>query len=115
MRSVSLNGAVFIFLRRGEKLKENEGLSLNGYPDRRYVLWPRGCGWDVRLKVLQSDGVRWEPIAAEGFKDEASAWQAAWEHLKDNPTLGQRRNEPRGAVGLELPFRHPDIDNIFRL
>lgn len=35
MRVVSLNGAAFIFLQRGEKLKENEGLRHNKFPDRK--------------------------------------------------------------------------------
>lgn len=81
MRYVSINGAVFIFLQRGEKLKENEGLPLNGFPDRRYVLWPRGDYWDVREKVFHSVGLSWEPVANELFYDEDSAWEAAINHL----------------------------------
>ena len=81
MRYISINGAVFIFLQRGEKLKENEGLPLNGFPDRRYVLWPRGEYWDVREKVFHSGGLSWEPVANELFSDEDSAWQAAINHL----------------------------------
>ncbi|UYF56294.1 hypothetical protein M2R49_03685 [Citrobacter amalonaticus] len=80
MRYVSINGAVFIFLQRGEKLKENEGLPLNGFPDRRYVLWPRGDYWDVREKVFQFGGMSWEPIASEPFPDESAAWLTAYAH-----------------------------------
>jgi len=91
MRSVSINGAVFIFLQRGEKLKENEGLPPNGFPERRYVLWPRGDYWDVREKVFQSGGVSWEPIANKPFRDENAAWQAAYEH-------GMNRCERRDRI-----------------
>lgn len=48
MRKVSINGAVFIFMARREKLKVFDWLPSNGLPDSKYVLWPRGevgtCG-----------------------------------------------------------------------
>lgn len=80
MRYVSINGAVFIFLQRGEKLKENDGLTLNGFPDRRYVLWPRGECWDVRVKIFHSGKVSWEPISENLFITEEMAWQEAIGH-----------------------------------
>ena len=84
MRYISINGAVFIFLQRGEKLKENEGLPLNGFPDRRYVLWPRGDVWDVRLKVYKCGKISWEPIVKEYYLDEEMAWQGAYGHWTRN-------------------------------
>lgn len=80
MRYISINGAVFIFLQRGEKLKENEGLPLNGFPDRRYVLWPRGDYWDVREKVFSAKGMEWLPISESLFENEHDAWQSAYSH-----------------------------------
>lgn len=88
---VSLNGAAFIFLKRGEKLKENERLAHNKFPDRRYVLWPRGQVWDVRVKVHQFAEVSWEPIAESHFSSEEEAWQAAWNHLCDHPTESYKK------------------------
>lgn len=86
MRVISLNGAAFIFLQKGERLKENEGLAHNKFPDRRYVLWPRGDGWDVRVKLYHFGKASWEPVADSLFSDEDAAWQAAFVHLNDNPT-----------------------------
>lgn len=87
MRVVSLNGAAFIFLQKGERLKENEGLAHNKFPDRRYVLWPRGDGWDVRVKVYHLEKASWLPIAESLFPNEDDAWQAAFKHLSDYPIL----------------------------
>lgn len=85
MRVVSLNGAAFIFLQRGEKLKANEGLAHNKFPDCRYVLWPRIEGWDVRVKIYHQGKVSWETIAESLFSNEDEAWQAAYGHLNENP------------------------------
>lgn len=87
MRVVSLNGAAFIFMQRGEKLKENEGLAHNKFPDRRYVIWPRADGWDVRVKVYQCGKMSWEAIAEFLFFDEDEAWAASFNHLQDKPVL----------------------------
>ncbi|EDV9737541.1 hypothetical protein NGY92_001072 [Salmonella enterica] len=88
MRVASLNGAAFIFLQRGEKLKENEGLAHNKFPDRRFVIWPRADGWDVRVKVHQFGKVSWEAIAEFLFFDEDEAWQAAFDHHHKKPAMG---------------------------
>lgn len=92
MRVVSLNGAAFIFLQRGERLRENEGLVHNKFPDQRYVLWPRGQGWDVRVKVHQFAEVSWQPIAESHFASEEEAWQAAWKHMSDRPTVNYKND-----------------------
>ena len=62
MRKVSINGAVFIFMARGEKIKDSDWMPSNGLPDSKYVLWPRGEGWEAL------------------FADEPEAWQAAYSH-----------------------------------
>ena len=115
MRYISINGAVFIFLQRGEKLKENEGLPLNGYPDRRYILWPRTYGWDVCVKVITSGKVCWKPIKKDRLKDEVSAWQAAWIHLKQYPTLVDRYDENYGAVDKEFFFHQSEVNKLITI
>lgn len=82
MRIVSLNGAAFIFLQRSERLKENLRPPHNKFPDRRYILWPRSEGWDVRVKVNQFSKVVWKPIAEPLFCDIDAPWLAANEHLE---------------------------------
>lgn len=99
MRVVSLNGAAFIFLQRGERLKENEGLTHNKFPDRRYVLWPRGDGWDVRVKLYHLGKVNWEPVGESLFSNEDAAWQAAFEHLENHDVIWQ------GAESTGASFR----------
>ncbi len=44
MRKVSINSAVFIFMTKGEKLKDSDWLPSNGLPDSKYILWSRGKG-----------------------------------------------------------------------
>ncbi|MGK3227661.1 hypothetical protein ACCW94_21545 [Enterobacter soli] len=83
MRKVSINGAVFIFMARGEKLKDSDALPSNGTPDKKYVLWPRGEGWDVRSLLFGEKGIEWLPIAEHLFADESEAWQAAYGHWMD--------------------------------
>ncbi|AVE69854.1 hypothetical protein AM351_19605 [Citrobacter koseri] len=80
MRKVSINGAVFIFMARGEKLKDSDWLPSNGLPDSKYVLWPRGEGWDVRYLEFVTKGIDWLPIAENIFSSESEAWQAAYGH-----------------------------------
>ncbi|MGT1886874.1 hypothetical protein SPL85_13595 [Enterobacter hormaechei subsp. xiangfangensis] len=80
MRKVSINGAVFIFMARGEKLKDSDWMPSNGLPDSKYVLWPRGEGWDVRYSKFGSKGIEWWPIGETLFADEPEAWQAAYGH-----------------------------------
>lgn len=83
MRKVSINGAVFIFMARGEKLKDSDWLPSNSLPDSKYVLWPRGEGWDVRYLVFGTKGVEWLPIEEKIYSDESEAWQAAYGHWMD--------------------------------
>lgn len=83
MRKVSINGAVFIFMARGEKLKDSDWMPSNGLPDSKYVLWPRGEGWDVRYLVFGTKGVEWLPIEENSYSDESEAWQAAFGHWMD--------------------------------
>ncbi|EOA1911841.1 MULTISPECIES: hypothetical protein [Enterobacter] len=84
MGKISINGAVFIFMARGEKLKDSDVLSSNSLPDQKYVLWPRGEGWDVRYLVYGAKGIEWLPIAEQLFADEPEAWQAAYGHWMEN-------------------------------
>jgi len=83
MRKVSINGAVFIFMARGEKLKDCDWMPSNGLPDSKYVLWPRGEGWDVRYSEFGSKGIEWWPIGEALFADEPEAWQAAYSHCAE--------------------------------
>ncbi len=56
MRKVSINGAVFIFIAKSEKLKDSDWMPSNGLPDSKYVLWPRGEEYVVRYMVFGSKG-----------------------------------------------------------
>ncbi|WP_236316477.1 hypothetical protein [Enterobacter hormaechei] len=80
MGKISLNGAVFIFMARGEKLQDSDAFPSNGTPDQKYVLWPRGEGWDVRYLKFGSKGGEWMHIAENLFANEAEAWQGAYDH-----------------------------------
>lgn len=80
MRRITINGAVFMFMARGEKLTEADKLPRNGVPDGRYVIWPRGDQWDVRYLVVGSGGNEWWAIANHIFLNESAAWQAAFEY-----------------------------------
>lgn len=82
MRRITINGAVFMFMARGEKLTEADTLPRNGVPDGRYVIWPRGDQWDVRYLVIGSGRREWLPIAGQPFPDESTAWLAALGHNK---------------------------------
>lgn len=84
MRRITINGAVFMFMARGEKLTEADTLPRNGVPDGRYVLWPRGDQWDVRYLVVGSGGNEWRAIADQQFSNEECAWQAAFTHNSAN-------------------------------
>lgn len=92
MRVVSLNGPAFLFLQRGEKLQENEAQGHNKFPDRRCILWPRGNGWDVGVKVNHFGRVDWESIAEILFSDEDVAWRVAYENRSENPTVKEHQN-----------------------
>lgn len=80
MRRISINGAVFMFMARGEKLKDSDIYPSNGMPDQKYVLWPRGESWDVRYLEFSAKGIEWLPIAENLFADEPEAWQCAYGH-----------------------------------
>lgn len=43
-------------MTRGEKLEDSDWLSSNIQPDSKYVLCPRGEGWDVRYLVFSVEG-----------------------------------------------------------
>ncbi|MEZ6876763.1 hypothetical protein [Enterobacter sp. KBR-315C3_2022] len=98
MRKVSINGAVFIFMARGEKLKDSDWIPSNGTPDMKYVLWPRGEGWDVRYLKFGTKGVEWLPIQANIFFDESSAWQGAFGHWME---ICERMNSLLGLSGSD--------------
>lgn len=98
MRRIIINGAVFMFMARGEKLKKSDHFSCNKEPDDRYVLWPRGQGWDVRYLVFGSSGVEWLQIADNIFADEPEAWQAAFSHWMEICT---RRDKMMGNSGAD--------------
>ncbi|EPU9086094.1 hypothetical protein ACV0PS_003486 [Enterobacter hormaechei] len=99
MRKISINGAVFIFMARGEKLKDSDALPSNGTPDQKYVLWPRGEGWDVRYSEFGLKGIEWLQIGEALFGDEAEAWQAAYGHWVEICT---RRNKMMGNSSADL-------------
>lgn len=80
MRRVIINGAVFMFMARSEKLTEDDALPRNGVPDGRYVLWQRGYLWDVRYLAVGGGKRNWVTIADQLFSDESVAWQAAYGH-----------------------------------
>ncbi|AXW99127.2 hypothetical protein CWR40_004218 [Cronobacter sakazakii] len=80
MGRLAISGALFIFKKRGEKLEPWESETCNGWPDHRYVLWPRAEWWDVRYLKRTQEGKEWLPIAEKPFADESAAWLAAYSH-----------------------------------
>lgn len=80
MRRVSIWGALFMFMQRGEKLTESDQVCSNVWPDYKYVLWPRAEFWDVRFLTFKNGKSEWVPIADKPFADESTVWQAASEH-----------------------------------
>ncbi|WP_276642635.1 hypothetical protein [Siccibacter turicensis] len=83
MRRLSLNGALFMFMERGEKLTDDAIWNDRWGSGNRYVLWPRGEYWDVRFKQVKKTKLEWLPVADKLFANESEAWQAAyadWEH-----------------------------------
>jgi hypothetical protein len=89
MRRFSLNGALFMFMERGEKLTDDAIWNDRWGPGSRYVLWPRGEYWDVRFKHVKNNKLNWLPVADKPFKDEASAWQAAYAHWENQLASNQ--------------------------
>lgn len=80
MRRASINGALFLFMERGEKLTHDAIWNDRLGPDNRYVLWPRGEFWDVRFKYVKNNKLEWLPVADKPFANENEAWQAAYSH-----------------------------------
>lgn len=80
MRKASLNGATFIFMAIGEKLKDSDIWNNAHVLDNRYVLWPHGEFWDVRFMGTHGCSGKWVGIADQPFHDETSAWLSALEH-----------------------------------
>lgn len=80
MLRASINGALFLFMERAEKLTHDAIWNDRLGPGNRYVLWPRGEYWDVRFKQVKNNKLEWLPVAEKPFKDEASAWQADYGH-----------------------------------
>ena len=70
------------------KLKDSDYLPSTGTPDQKYVLWPRGEGWDVRYLEFGTRGIEWLPIAEQLFADEPEAWQAAYGHWMNKCKTG---------------------------
>ena len=80
MKAISINGAVFLFMARGEKLTHQAAGYRDHWPSQRYVLWPRAQWWDVRYLKTKNGMREWSPIADKLFDDESAAWLAAYEH-----------------------------------
>ncbi|MGC0958064.1 hypothetical protein WKH22_09225 [Pantoea agglomerans] len=83
MRRFSINGALFMFMERGEKLTDDAIWNVRWGPGSRYVLWPHVEYWDVRFKHIKNNKLEWLPVADKPFDNENEAWQAAyadWEH-----------------------------------
>lgn len=112
MGKISINGAVFIFMARGEKLKDSDVRSCNSLPDQKYVLWPRSEGWDVRYSEFGSKGIEWLPIAEHLFADEPEAWQAAYEHWM-NRSKNTAPPKKHDNYLSEFPFSHLEANNFF--
>ncbi|PPC71315.1 hypothetical protein C1Y42_14615 [Pantoea sp. ICBG 985] len=78
MRKISINGALFLFMARCEKLTDDVIWNEAWGPHNRYVLWPRGEFWDVRFKKVENGRLEWLRIADEPFSNKNEAWQAAY-------------------------------------
>ena len=82
MRRFSLNGAVFLFMARREKLSSKDIWNGTG---ELYVLWPRGEFWDVRFRHVMHGKLEWKSIADKPFSSEDEAWQAAYANWENRP------------------------------
>lgn len=78
MRSFSLNGALFMFMGRGEKLTDDAIWNDRWGPDERYVIWPRSVYWDVRFKKVGQGRLECLAISDKPFASSDEAWQAAY-------------------------------------
>ena len=109
MRRAAINGAVFLFLARGETLQKKDIFPCNGVPDERYVLWPRGDLWDVRYYNRQTNEML--AIADAPFSDESAAWLAAFAHreaLSEKSQISYCKNDEEYD---EVYKRIPVINN----
>lgn len=113
MGKISINDAVFIFMAKGEKLKDSDVFPSNGTPDQKYVLWPRGEGWDVRYLVFGSKGIEWLPISESIFTDESEAWQSAYGHWMNLREKLYASQQSRDASDSKLSFNNLKINNVF--
>jgi len=93
MRRISINGALFMFMKRGEKLTHDAIWNDAWGPQNRYVLWPRGEFWDVRFKNVEGRKLEWLQIADEPFANENEAWQAALTHWEKQPAFLRNTTE----------------------
>lgn len=87
MKRISINGALFLFMSRGEKLTEQAIWNESWGPHNRYVLWPRCEFWDVRFKMVENGKLEWLPVADKPFPNESEAWQAAYNHWEKQLSL----------------------------
>jgi len=78
MRRFSLNGALFMFMERGEKLTHDAIWNDRWGPGSRYVLWPRGGYWDVRFRHIKDNKLEWLSVADKPFVSECATWQATY-------------------------------------
>ncbi|MGC0795284.1 hypothetical protein A7P61_07215 [Pantoea agglomerans pv. betae] len=78
MRRFTLNGALFMFMERGEKLTDDAIWNDRWGPGDRYVIWPRGVYWDVKFKKVEQGKLEWLPISDKPFASSDEAWQAAY-------------------------------------
>lgn len=89
MKKISINGALFLFMARGEKLTEDAIWNEAWGPHKRYVFWPRGEFWDVRFKKVENGKLEWLPVADGPIANEGEAWQAAYSHWNELPVYHQ--------------------------
>lgn len=92
MRRLSLNGALFIFMERGEKLTYDAIWNQNIWPSQRYVIWPRAGFWDVRYKTVEDGKLNWLPVVDALFANEDEAMKAALDHWESQPKYTRHYN-----------------------
>lgn len=78
MRRVSICGAVFVFLDKGEELTKDAFYTSFYLPDQRYVIRPHHEGWDVRYLDIASDMREWLRVASHTLPDVTAVWLDIW-------------------------------------